>query len=268
MLLVDTHAHLYAEQFAEDREEMVARAFAQDVRRICLPNIDSSSIESMLALEAAYPEQCFPMMGLHPCSVKENYEEELALVKEWLDKRPFCAVGEIGIDLYWDKTFFEQQKDAFKRQMEWAKALDVPIVIHSREATDIIIDLVREHKTERLRGIFHCFGGTVEQAQAIIDLDFYLGIGGVLTFKKSGLDKTLKNVPLDRLVLETDAPYLSPTPYRGKRNESAYVSLVAQKLAEVKEESVEKVAQITTANAIKVFSAAALNIEEDQAALS
>mgnify|MGYP001803057327 FL=1 len=201
MLLVDTHAHLYAEQFAKDRDEMMARALAQDVRRICLPNIDQHSIEGMLALEAAYPEHCFPMMGLHPCSVRENYEEELAVVRQWLDRRSFCAVGEIGIDLYWDQTFFEQQKAAFITQLEWALALDLPIVIHSRAATDIIIDLLRERRREKLRGIFHCFGGTVAQGQAIIDLGFYLGIGGVLTFKKAGLDQTLRDLPVQRLVL-------------------------------------------------------------------
>lgn len=260
MLFVDTHAHLYAEQFSDDQEEMLRRSFDQNVERICLPNIDSSSISAMLDLEARYPEQCFAMMGLHPCSVKENYQEELAVVKSWLDRRPFCAVGEIGIDLYWDKTFIEQQKDAFRQQIHWAIELDVPIVIHSREATDIIIDLVREEKHDKLRGIFHCFGGSVEQANAIIDLNFFLGIGGVLTFKKSGLDKTLLEVPLERLVLETDAPYLSPTPHRGKRNESAYIRLVAEKLAEVKGVPLERIAEVTTENAVEIFGREQLNL--------
>ncbi len=265
MLFVDTHAHLYADQFADDREAMMGRAFEEDIHRICLPNIDQTSIEGMLALEKQYPQQCFAMMGLHPCSVKENFEEELAIVKKWLDQRPFCAVGEIGIDLHWDKTFFEQQKEAFRRQIQWAKDLNLPIVIHSREATDIIINIVREEKDDRLRGIFHCFGGSVAQAEAIIDLGFYLGIGGVLTFKKSGLDKTLEALPLDRLVLETDAPYLAPTPNRGNRNESAYIRLVADKLAEVKEVSIEEVARVTTQNAIKIFGAKELNLAENQA---
>ena len=194
------------------------------------------------------------MMGLHPCSVKENYEEELEIVEGWLKKRSFCAIGEIGIDLYWDKTFFEQQKKAFLKQVQWAKELEIPIVIHSRESIDIIIDLLKPEKDERLRGIFHCFTGDIRQAQEIIDLGFLMGIGGVLTFKKSGLDKTLANVDLAHLVLETDAPYLAPTPFRGKRNESAYVSLVAEKLAAVKDVSLEEIAAITTKNAEELFS--------------
>lgn len=263
MLFVDTHAHLYAEQFSEDQEEMLRRSFDQKVERICLPNIDSSSISAMLDLEARHPAHCFAMMGLHPCSVKENYQEELDLVKSWLDKRPFCAVGEIGIDLYWDKTFFEQQKDAFRQQIHWAIELDVPIVIHSREATDIIIDLLREERNDKLRGIFHCFGGSLEQAEAIIDLNFFLGIGGVLTFKKSGLDQTLVDVPLERLVLETDAPYLSPMPFRGKRNESAYIRHIAERLAEVKGVTIEKIAEVTTANAATIFGREQLNLTKN-----
>ena len=253
MQLIDTHTHLYLKQFDEDRDAMIQRAFEQEVEAFYLPNIDSTTIDDLLALEKAYPEHCFAMMGLHPCSVKENYKEELAIVKEWLDKRPFCAVGEIGIDLYWDKTFFEEQKEAFLTQIEWAVELDIPIVIHSRESTDIIIDILREVKQPRLRGIFHCFGGSVEQAEAIIDLGFLLGIGGVVTFKKSGLDKTMEQISLDHVVLETDSPYLAPTPYRGKRNESAYVRLVAQKLAEVKALTLEEVARQSTANALKLF---------------
>lgn len=252
-MLIDTHTHLYLEQFDSDRVETLQRARDNGVKRFYLPNIDSSSIEGMLKLEAQFPNECFPMMGLHPCSVKENFEEELAIVKEWLWKRPFCAVGEIGIDLYWDKTLFEEQKIAFKRQIDWAVELDIPIVIHSRESTQIIIDLLREEQKEGLRGIFHCFGGTVEQAEAIIDLGFYLGIGGVLTFKKSGLDKTMESISLDNVVLETDSPYLAPTPYRGKRNESGYVKLVAEKLAAVKDVTLEEVATKTTENAIRIF---------------
>lgn len=262
MNLIDTHTHLYAKQFDEDRAEMIQRAFENGVQQFYLPNIDSESIDAMLDLEATYPGQCFAMMGLHPCSVKENYEEELTLVKEWLYKRSFCAVGEIGIDLYWDKTFFEQQKKAFFQQIEWAVDLDIPIVIHSRESTDIIIDLLKTVKQDKLRGIFHCFGGSVEQAEQIIDLGFLLGIGGVLTFKKSGLDKTMESISLDHVVLETDAPYLAPTPYRGKRNESAYVRLVAEKLAEVKGMSLEEVAAKTTANALTLFKKEMVNTRE------
>jgi len=216
----------------------------------------------MLELEKKYPGQCFAMMGLHPCSVKEDYEQELAAVRKWLDKRSFAAVGEIGIDLYWDKTFFEQQKDAFLKQVHWAKELDLPIVIHSREATDIIIDLLAALPEGTARGIFHCFGGSPEQARRIIDLGFYLGIGGVVTFKKSGLDKTLAEIDLEHLVLETDAPYLAPTPYRGKRNESAYIYKVAEKIAEIKERELEEVAQITSRNADAIFSLSAAAMKD------
>ncbi len=229
------------------------RAIALGVDRVYLPNIDSSSVEAMLALEEAYPEHCFAMMGLHPCSVKADYEEELAKVRNWLDKRPFAAVGEIGIDLYWDKTFFEQQKEAFLRQISWAKELDRPIVIHSRDATDVIIELLDTVRGEKLRGIFHCFTGTLEQAEAITEMGFLLGIGGVLTFKNSGLDRVMEDISLDKVVLETDAPYLAPVPYRGKRNESGYVVKVGEKLASIKGEAIEKIAQITTENALNLF---------------
>ncbi len=257
MRLVDTHAHLYLGQFDADRDEMIQRAIEKGVDKFFLPNIDSASIEGMLALEEAYPEHCFPMMGLHPCSVRENFEEELAIVRQWLDERPFSAVGEIGIDLYWDKAYFEQQKEAFLVQAAWAKELGMPIVIHTREAIDITIDLVESIKDERLQGVFHCFSGSPEQARRILGLGFYLGIGGVLTFKNSGLDKVMASIGLEGVVLETDAPYLAPVPYRGQRNESAYVYLVAEKLARIKELSVEEVAEATTRNAEALFSKAA-----------
>lgn len=260
-MLIDTHTHLYINKFDKDRDEAIERAIDNGIERFFLPNIDSTSIEGMLALEAKYPKRIYAMMGLHPCSVKENYEEELSLVKEWLDKRPFVAVGEIGLDLYWDKTFFEQQKDAFRRQINWAKDLDIPIVIHSRESTSEVIEIIRAEKNERLRGIFHCFGGSVAEANAIIEQGFMLGIGGVLTFKKSGLDQTLKEVSLDHIVLETDSPFLAPTPYRGKRNESAYTKLVAEKLALVKEISLEEVAEKTTENALRIFNTAAIELK-------
>ncbi len=253
MKLVDTHTHLYAKAFNGDRDAMIQRAIEQGVEQFFLPNIDGESIEGMLALEAAYPNRCFAMMGLHPCSVKENFKEELATVRQWLDRRKFCAVGEIGIDLYWDKTFFEQQKEAFLTQIQWAIEFDIPIVIHSRESTDIIIEMLKKAKDNRLRGIFHCFGGTEEQAKAIIDLGFLLGIGGVLTYKNSGLGQALQEIDLQHIVLETDAPYLAPVPYRGKRNESAYVRAVAEKLAEVKGVTLEAVAKATTQNAERVF---------------
>lgn len=233
-MLVDTHTHIYLDQFDDDRAEMMQRAKDNGVEKFYLPNIDSSSIDAMLNLEKLHPGTCVAMMGLHPCSVKENYKEELAIVKSWLDKRVFCAIGEIGIDLHWDTSTFEIQKEAFRTQIKWAKELDVPVVIHSRKSTKEVIDVLREEKDDRLRGIFHCFGGSVEEAKSIIDLGFYLGIGGVVTFKKAGLDKTMEDVPLENVVLETDSPYLSPSPYRGKRNESGYVKLVAEKLAAIK----------------------------------
>ncbi|MCB0549628.1 MAG: TatD family hydrolase [Phaeodactylibacter sp.] len=256
MRLIDTHTHIYLEEFDEDREEMIQRALDSGVEQFFLPNIDSSSITRMLDLEEAYPGRCFAMMGLHPCSVKENFKEELAIVREWLDERPFCAVGEIGIDLYWDKTFLEQQKEAFLIQVDWAKELGVPIVIHSREATDILIELVEQAKDERLTGVFHCFSGTEEQARRIIGLGFYLGIGGVVTFKNAGLDKVMEKAGLEHVVLETDSPYLAPVPRRGKRNESAYVRLVAEKLAAIKGISFREVAEVTTKNAERLFPSA------------
>ena len=252
-MLVDTHTHIYLDQFDEDRAEMMQRAKENGVEKFYLPNIDSTSIEAMLKLEKENPETCFAMMGLHPCSVKENYKEELAIVKEWLDKRSFCAIGEIGIDLHWDASTLEIQIEAFRTQINWAKKLDLPIVIHSRKSTQEVLEVLRAEKDEKLRGIFHCFGGSAEEAQQIIDLGFYLGIGGVLTFKKSGLDKTMEEVSLENVVLETDAPYLAPTPYRGKRNESSYVKLVAEKLADVKGISLEEVTKITTRNAALIF---------------
>ncbi|MEM6317191.1 MAG: TatD family hydrolase [Bacteroidota bacterium] len=253
MQLIDTHTHLYVPQFDKDRAATLERAEAAGIAQFYLPAIDSETHDAMLAMEAAYPERCFAMMGLHPCSVKENYEEELAIVEKWLQKRPFCAIGEIGIDLHWDTTFVEQQKDAFRRQIRWAKMLDIPIVIHSRKSTWEVIEILREEKGPKLRGIFHCFGGTVEEANAIIDCGFHLGIGGVLTFKKAGLDKTMERVDLEHVVLETDSPYLAPTPYRGKRNESAYIRVIAEKLAGIKGKSLAEISEVTSANARKLF---------------
>lgn len=251
-MLIDTHAHLYAKQFDQDRDEMIARAEANGIHKFYLPNIDSSSIEGMLALEDKYPDKCFAMMGLHPCSVKDEFEKELTIMEDWLRKRPFVAIGEIGIDLYWDKTFFEQQKKAFNRQVEWAIDLNLPIVIHCRESMDITIKLVEKFKG-KVKGIFHCFGGSLEQANKIMDLGFLMGIGGVLTYKKANLAPIVKEIPLEYLVLETDAPYLAPVPFRGKRNESGYVLHVAEHLAKAKEMSLEKIAEVTTKNALNLF---------------
>ncbi len=251
-MLIDTHTHLYLKQFDDDRKEVIERAEKAGIKKFFLPNIDSQSIDAMLQMEIDFPDNCFAMMGLHPCSVKENFEEELQIVENWLQKRKFCAIGEIGIDLYWDKSFFEQQKKSFLTQVEWAIDLQLPIVIHCRESIDIVIDLLQPYNG-KVKGIFHCFGGTAEQAKRIIDLDFLMGIGGVLTFKKAKLDEVIQEIPLEYLVLETDSPYLAPVPYRGKRNESSYVKIVAEKMAEAKNVTLEKVAELTTNNALNLF---------------
>ena len=256
-MLIDTHAHLYSRKFADDRADMVRRAISIGVTRMYLPNIDSESIEPMLALEADFPENCFAMMGLHPSSVKpETYEQELALVEKRLGERAWAGVGETGIDLYWDKSTLEIQKIAFARQIEWAKNLNLPVIIHSRESNEECLELVRQGQDGRLRGIFHCFSGTLEQAKRMIDLGFMLGIGGTLTYPKSELPEVFKEISLKNIVLETDSPYLPPVPHRGKRNESAYVRLVAEKLSETKELPLEEVAKTTTANALRMFGAA------------
>lgn len=253
MKLIDTHAHLYASEFDADRDQMIARAIEQGVEQYYLPNIDSTSIEGMMRLEEAYPGRCFAMMGLHPCSVKDNYEQELSIVRQWIERRTFCAIGEIGLDFYWDLTHVEQQKSAFLTQVEWALEFDLPVIIHSRESMDDILALLHPIKQNGLRGIFHCFGGTVEQARAAIELGFLLGIGGVLTYKKAGLDVVLADIDLRHLVLETDAPYLSPVPHRGKRNESAYLRVVAERLAEIKGLPLDEIARVTSENAEKLF---------------
>lgn len=251
--LTDTHAHLYSSKFSTDRQEMVERAIAAGVHKIYLPNIDAESIEPMLELEAAFPAHCFAMMGLHPCSVTADYERELALVEHHLSQRKWAGVGETGIDLYWDKTFFKEQQIAFARQIEWAKELDLPIIIHSRESNEECLDLVKAGQDGRLRGIFHCFSGTLDQAQRMIDLGFLLGIGGTVTYPKSELPAILKQIPLEYIVLETDAPYLPPVPHRGKRNESAFIRLVAEMISEIKVLPLATVIQTTSANAARVF---------------
>lgn len=255
MHLVDTHTHLYSDQFKEDREEMIERAREKGVSHFFLPNIDSTSIKGMNELVKKYPNSCYPMMGLHPCSVKENVDEELKLMREELDRSAsFIAVGEIGIDLYWDKTFLKQQEYAFREQINWAKEKNLPIVIHCREAFQEILQILDEVNDERLKGVFHCFTGNEEQARHILAYGgFKLGIGGVLTFKNAGLDKVVKTLSLNDLVLETDAPYLAPVPFRGKRNESAYLLQVAEKLAELFEVSIEEVQKVTSQNAFSIF---------------
>ena len=251
MDFIDTHAHLYASAFEGDRTEMLNRAFAQGVNEILLPNIDAESLEGMFALEAAYPGRCHALMGLHPCHVEADYQAQLAWVEQWLSQRPFKAIGEIGLDYYWSKDFVAEQQAAFRQQCLWALDYNLPIVIHGRDSLDDLLSIVAEYPG--LRGVFHCFTGTVEQGQRAIELGFYLGIGGVLTYKKAGLDAVCAQLPLERLVLETDAPYLPPTPHRGKRNESSYIPLIAARLAEVQGLSLAEVAAQTTANARDLF---------------
>lgn len=254
MHLIDTHTHLFAQQFDEDRSEVVHRALEKGVQQMLLPNIDSSSIQPILDLCTEFPNNCFPMMGLHPCDVKENYLEELAIFEEWLQKEKFVAIGEIGIDLYWDKKTLVIQEDAFRKQVDLAKKHKLPIAIHVRDSFDEVLAIVDELNDDNLSGVFHCFTGNETQANHIINYGgFKLGIGGVVTFKNSGLDKTLNTISIEHLILETDSPYLAPTPYRGKRNESSYVVLVAEKLAEIYGKSVEEIADITTQNAKALF---------------
>lgn len=252
-MIIDTHTHLYDEKFDEDRLESIQNAIDTGVHKMVMPNCDSSTIAGMLQVEHDFPNHCFAMMGLHPCYVKENVDDELAIVRDWLEKRKFAAVGEIGLDYYWDKTFIEAQKKAFRLQMEWAIEFNLPIVIHNREATKDSIELVREYVPKGIRGVFHCFSGSYETAMQIIDLGFYIGVGGVLTYKNAGLQEVIQKIDLQHIVLETDAPYLTPTPFRGKRNESAYIQYVAQKLADLKSISVEEVEKITSLNAIQLF---------------
>lgn len=253
MQWIDTHAHLYSKEFKQDRPQMITRALEAGVHKLLLPNIDSHSIEGMLALEKEYPGKCYAMMGLHPCYVDENVEKEMALVREWLAKRPFTAVGEIGLDFYWDKAHAALQHQVFREQLQLAKQYELPVVIHSRESTRQCIDEVRSLQDGTLTGVFHCFSGTLDEAREVIALGFYLGIGGVVTFKKSGLDKIVEEVDLQHIILETDAPYLAPVPYRGKRNESAYIPLIGETVANVKNLKIEDVAAITSSNALKLF---------------
>ncbi len=253
MKFIDTHAHLYLEHFSSDIAEVIQRAREHEVSAIYLPNIDRDSIDSMIDLENANPGYCMSMIGLHPCSINLNYEKELGKIKGWLEKRKFVAIGEIGTDLYWDKTFIEQQEDALKIQIGWAKDYMVPIVLHSRDSLDKTIDIIERNYFPELHGIFHCFTGDLHQAQKIMDLGFLIGVGGVSTFKNSQIGDTIKDIPLECIVLETDSPYLSPTPYRGKRNEPSYIPLIAEKLASLTGRSLSDVAHITTENANNIF---------------
>ncbi|MDO1445233.1 TatD family hydrolase [Rhodocytophaga aerolata] len=249
MNLIDTHAHIYAPEFDSDRPRMLERAFEQGVQQIYMPNIDHTSIESMLRLEEQYPTQCFAMMGLHPCYVTATFEQELGLVEEWLNKRKFIAVGEIGLDYYWSTEFKVQQEEAFVFQVDLAKKHKLPVVIHCRNSFQETVDLLKQTGVDGLTGIFHCFTGTLTDAQQVVDMGFLLGIGGVSTFKNGGLDQVLPFMELKNIVLETDSPYLAPVPYRGKRNEVSYTALVAQRVADLAQVSIEEVAAVTTENA-------------------
>jgi TatD DNase family protein len=253
MNLIDTHSHIYLPEFDEDRQKMMKAAEKEGVRMVFMPAIDSSTHSRMIEIEEEFLPICRSMMGLHPCSVKENYQEELQIVNDYLKQREFIAIGEIGLDFYWDLTYKTQQYGAFQQQIRLALQHDIPIVIHSRNSIDECISVIKEHQKAKLKGVFHCFSGTIEQARKIIDLDFYLGIGGVVTFKNSGLDKVMDQLTLDNIILETDAPYLAPVPFRGKRNECSYLKYVVQKIAEIKKIEPEMIAEITTANAEKLF---------------
>lgn len=249
---IDSHAHIYAKAFNEDRAEVLERAGEKGVYRLYMPNIDVASIDEMLETELRYP-QCVPMMGLHPCSVQKDFERQLYIMEDWLGKRNFAAVGEIGLDLYWDKSFIAQQKEAFRIQVKWAKEHNLPVVIHTREAMPQTLELLEELQDGTLRGVLHCFTGNLEEAQKAITLGFYLGIGGVATFKNGGLDAVLPHVPLERLLLETDSPYLAPVPHRGKRNSPEYIPLIASRVAELVNKEVAEIAEITTAASLSLF---------------
>jgi len=252
-MITDTHTHLYSEQFDQDRDAMIQRAKDAGVQRFFIPAIDSSYTERMFSLKENYPSDVFLMMGLHPTSVKENFKSELQHVKDWIDKKSFVAIGEIGIDLYWDKSFLAEQQEAFKLQIQLAKQKNLPIVIHCRDAFDEIFEILELEKATNLRGIFHCFTGTLEQAKKAISYNMKLGVGGVATFKNGKIDTFLSQIPLQNIVLETDAPYLSPVPFRGKRNESSYITYVVEKLAAIYEVSFNDITKITTKNSKEVF---------------
>ena len=251
--MIDTHCHLYLPEFKDDLDEVMDRAAKAGVQKFYLPAIDSDTFPAMMELEERYKDKCFAMIGLHPCSVKENYEQELEKLEELLRTRRFAAIGETGLDLYWDKTFYNKQIIALKIQIELGLQYNLPVVLHTRNATMETIEIIESYAGKNLKGIFHCFGGSVEEAERIIAAGFYLGIGGVVTYKNAGLTEVLKYVELKHIVLETDAPYLSPAPHRGKRNESSYLSFIAEKIAQVKNISVQEVEEVTSANALMVF---------------
>lgn len=253
-MFIDTHTHLFTEQFDNDRKEVTARAIDAGVSLMLLPNIDVESIPAVKKLAAEFPVNCLPMMGLHPCSVDENWEVNLEIIREELFSGKYIAVGEIGIDLYWDKTWIQEQKIVFRKQIEWAKELKIPVAIHARDAFSEIFEILDDCYSEELSGVFHCFtGNELEAEKALSYSNFMLGIGGVVTYKKAQLDVVLSNIPLKRIILETDSPYLSPVPFRGKRNESSYLLHIAEKLAEIYSVPLKEVEKITTENAVSLF---------------
>ncbi|MFH1296820.1 MAG: TatD family hydrolase [Bacteroidota bacterium] len=254
-IFADTHAHLYLDSFDEDRKEVIERAVRIGVQYMFLPNIDSSSIADLASLIANHPDTCFAMMGLHPTSVKEDYREQMGVIEMELreHRESYCAIGEVGIDLYWDKSFAKEQEDVFVRQLELALEYKLPVVIHTRNSMDIALNIVERFKGRGLTGIFHCFSGNTRQANQAIELGFKLGIGGVVTFKNSGLQQVVQAIDLEHLLLETDAPYLAPVPFRGQRNEPAYIPYIAEKVAELKKITVEEVAEVSTESALEMF---------------
>lgn len=251
--MIDSHAHIYDETFKDDIELVIQRAKDAGISKILMPAIDSSVIDPMLSMESRYPNFCIPMMGLHPCYVKENYTSELNIVQEWLEKRKFTAIGEIGLDYYWDTTFAAEQKIAFETQMQWALDYDLPIAIHTRNAMGETIEMVKPFAKKGLKGVFHCFSGSNESAKEIIKMGFYLGIGGVVTYKNAGVAEALIDIPIEALMLETDAPYLPPVPYRGKRNEPVFMKEVAQKIADIKQVDIQLVIEKTVVNTESLF---------------
>ena len=252
-MLIDTHSHIYSTDFTQDRDEVIQRAYSNDVRKIILPNIDSSTVKNLLDMVDTYPHICIPLMGLHPTSVNNDYQEELQLVEYWLKKRKFYGIGEIGIDLYWETAFLEEQTKAFRFQLDLARQYELPVVIHVRDSFDEVYKVLTEPNDKKLTGVFHSFTGTFDQAQLIIALGFKIGVGGIVTFKKSGMDQIISKIDPSHLILETDSPYLTPVPFRGKRNESSYLVYIAQKIAELHQMTVGDIAKITTENARKLF---------------
>ena len=252
-MFVDTHSHIYSEEFSSDRNEVIVNALKSGVNTIILPNIDSSTIKPMLDLADSGPNMFIPLIGLHPTSVKEDFKKELEIMEYWLNKRNFLGIGEIGIDLYWDKTFINEQTEAFRIQIGWAKKAGIPIVIHVRDSFPEVFEVIEKEKDESLRGVFHSFTGNLEQADKVIELGFKIGVGGIVTFRNSGMDEVVKQISLQHIVIETDSPWLAPVPYRGKRNESAHVALIADKIASLHEISLEEVGRITTHNAKQLF---------------